>query len=55
MNATQVYFGDRKTGEKFFVHAGSDQWIYGEKIGVDTFRKENGYVIGVSRWTKTKN
>lgn len=51
---SNTYFGDRKIGETFRIDAGAGCWIKGVKLSVDTFKKENGVVIGVSRWTKTK-
>lgn len=48
------HFCDRELNEKCRVHVGSDEWIEGEKLSVDTFRRsDNSRVIPVSYWTKT--
>ncbi len=48
-----VHFIDRKIGERFAIDAGAF-WLMGEKISADQFRRDDGVVIGVSAWTKTK-
>ncbi len=50
---------DKRFGEIAFwtecsIHVGGGVWIHGRKIGVDTFRRDDGMVIGVSYWTIVK-
>lgn len=48
-----VVWGDRKVGERFLVHCSANDWLPGQKIDRETFRKEDGREIKVSYWTKT--